>query len=465
MFIKYLYLKIENSTMEETLSMPSLAYYLYFLSSEEEGIKEAWNNITAAYSLKEERAGQREQLIREISLASATANAPLLLKSFSGSEARAFLFLFKDVAIIEILFFSPWKEQLLKINDMRKAAGEAQFSPLGEAAVIVVDEVDGKFFSEIKGISPDSVHKTELIPCVLFHFVTPGEEMRLYACKPVEAGAAVNFLIREFPLIDSAIQKLMKEMSYFRKQQEWISGERKKIDKGVGEILHRQVVGAKQEREKIGGLEKDLGELSRMYGLLATDAVMLRNAHRTLKEQADSLNEFIKTILKPGGSNGIELLYFRTFWRLLEQFSAEEAHIRNSAKNAKTAIDVVKSKIELVRSEESLALQEQTKKLLSQNIMLQEEGISLQVAAGFIEFIILFYYSLSAWEHLISLERFEHISILARFFSVLAFSTSVVVATHFAAKSYKEGWKLNKGLLLSSLAILGTLGIMIALSL
>jgi len=451
--------------MKEALRIPTLMHYFYFLASEEEAIKEVWNTIISAYDLKEDAVERRELLIKEISAAAVHQfYTTSLLKSFSGKNMQALLFLFKDIAIIEILFFSLWKEQLSGINSRREEMKELLSSAFGEATVIVVEDIDKDVLNGVKNVfSLDAVVKTQFVSCTVFHLITD-EERRFYACK-AESEAAFHFLAREFPAIDVSVQKLMKEAGYLQKQHEWIAGERIKIDKSIGEILHRQVVGIKLESEKMGAIEGDISELSRMYGLLATDAVMVKSANTSLSSHAGKLNEFIKSILKPEGNNGIEQLYIKAVRQQIGQLGAEEINIRNSVKNVKTAIDVVKSRIELVRSEESLALQEQTKKLLTQNIVLQEEGISLQVAASFIEFIILFYYSLSSWEHLISLENFEHIPVLARFFSVLAFATSVVVCTHFVAKSYKENWKLSRGLLFSSAAIFASLGIMVALSL
>ena len=71
----------------------------------------------------------------------------------------------------------------------------------------------------------------------------------------------------------------------------------------------------------------------------------------------------------------------------------------------------------------------------------------------FIEFVVVFYYSLHSWEILARAEAFHHIPAVVQFMAVLVFTASVIICTHFAAKKIEKPGAPNVGLWLSLLAI------------
>jgi multisubunit Na+/H+ antiporter MnhB subunit len=89
----------------------------------------------------------------------------------------------------------------------------------------------------------------------------------------------------------------------------------------------------------------------------------------------------------------------------------------------KNAIDVIRMKISIERGRETIEL--------------QHESISLQVAAGFIEFIVVFYYTLNSWKILAG-KVFSTLSPGVILITLTAFSSSVVLFTHAVAAARKE---------------------------
>jgi hypothetical protein len=122
-----------------------------------------------------------------------------------------------------------------------------------------------------------------------------------------------------------------------------------------------------------------------------------------------------------------------------------------SLHNAQIAVVSMRTDIELYRSSEtsqlqagikeaqslSVKVQEDLKGLQQSTLELQKEGIFMQTAAGFIEFILIFYYSLGAW-HLIHEEQFKEAPSLFRFFFGFFVALSMVGIGHFLTVSLKE---------------------------
>jgi cation transport ATPase len=125
-----------------------------------------------------------------------------------------------------------------------------------------------------------------------------------------------------------------------------------------------------------------------------------------------------------------------------DRLEKEERLLSNTLTGIKTAIDIVDTKVGLQRGKESLTLQQQTQHL-------QEEGTSMQMATSMIEFVLVFFYSLESWEILSSHEVFTLIPVILKIGLIGSFAFMAVVATHFLAMSWREHWKLNKGVVIS----------------
>ncbi|GEM_PF-2644271 len=134
-----------------------------------------------------------------------------------------------------------------------------------------------------------------------------------------------------------------------------------------------------------------------------------------------------------------------------------------SLSNARTAIGSIRMDVELHRSAEASRLQseikvaqEMTVKLQGDlkdlhrtTLELQKEGVVLQTAAAFIEFILIFYYSLGAW-HYISPGSVESALPSFLFFFGLIMGISLTAAGHFLTISLKEK-RLDKNFITSIL--------------
>jgi len=203
--------------------------------------------------------------------------------------------------------------------------------------------------------------------------------------------------------------------------------------------------------EKIAILEKEIDDLSKAYEKIANYRYMLKNAQNTIKEDLRRL----ETCLSSFYIKSPESKYITTHKDFLEQLKVEDGHLSVSLEGIKMAIDVVDTKVGLLRGKESLMLQKQTQKL-------QEEGTSLALASSFIEFILVFYYSLASWEHLATAEVLHRIPIVLQATLIGAFSLMAVICTHYLAISWREHWKLNKGVLIS-IVLIGALVITIVL--
>ncbi|MFQ5801128.1 MAG: hypothetical protein ACE5HH_05360, partial [Candidatus Hydrothermarchaeales archaeon] len=247
-----------------------------------------------------------------------------------------------------------------------------------------------------------------------------------------------HFLTLHFPLFDFAIHRLHIERDYFKNQRTWIMNEKAEIDKTVGDILHKRIVGETLNPENIELLEKEIDTLSSKYGILANDGHHIRKARTVVEDDLEAVHDHLREFgnLPPEG----ELRILEDSIDLKNKLLADEISISYSIKNTKTAIDTVRANVDLLRSRE--------------NIFLQEEAVSFQVAAGVLEFIIIFYYSLTSWLHLLGDERFKSIPTPVRFISIFLFASFSVALTHFVGKSYREKWKLNKGMIISVAALL-----------
>ena len=189
--------------------------------------------------------------------------------------------------------------------------------------------------------------------------------------------------------------------------------------------------------------KKLISTISNQFQLSKTLARLLINRGLTDPDKIDAF-------LKPTLSQLFNPFHFRdlpkAITRLREAIDREYRLVENAIQNIKAAIQVVQTKVGLIRSSETIALQKDMKRL-------QEEGISLQSAASFIEFVIVFYYGLGVWKILAD-DVFHHIPASIVFIIILSFALSVTALTHFISKSRMQNWKMSKGLIISAVAVI-----------
>jgi hypothetical protein len=357
------------------------------------------------------------------------------IKKVEGAKARLSISLYKNIVIISGIFFLT--------GSLEKIAEEIRFEDLpgkeisiGGAIIIISRTKDSSELEGVFGIRHTKI-ETAIGGLCQFEEKEGVKEHSYFLSSTSEAGDLEHFLTFDFPVFDFAIHKLHMERDYFKNQKRWILDEKQEIDKDLGEILHKSIVGVTLNPQFIERLEKDIDTISSKYAILVNDSNLVRNAITTLEEDIELVYKYLKEFANPP-PEGLEIL--RDSEQVKSQLVKTQNSIINTIKDTKTAIDTVRTNVDLLRSRENLGL--------------QEEAISFQVAAGVLEFIIIFYYSLTSWLHLLGEERFEGIPSTVRFSSIFVFTSFAVIFTHFIGKSFREKWKLNVGMILSGATVL-----------
>ncbi|MHB1361353.1 MAG: hypothetical protein ACYCW5_01985 [Thermoleophilia bacterium] len=306
----------------------------------------------------------------------------------------------------------------------------------------------------IPGTIPDAAAAG---PLLLAHF--PGQSRGGRDYYAVAADDPAAFIDNVFPVMDSLIKKLVRTASYFEQQRQTIASERSEVDREVGSLLHRQVVGsaaAASMPEAAGAsadsgaasLESQINALSRMFGMLATDSLLIRQSTESMAGDIKLLQGEFARMGKQGG-NAIGDHYLNRFNDDLAEAKAEAEKLEFARRNAQAAIEVVRTQVEILRAGEEAVIQQQSQEILSRSLVLQKERLALQVAAGFIEFVLIFYYVLKSWEGIAGAGTFDHISRLVRFIVVGGFSASAAMGTHYLAQVLQRDSLKSRGLWIS----------------
>ena len=233
----------------------------------------------------------------------------------------------------------------------------------------------------------------------------------------------------------------------------------------MGSLLHRQVVGGTAEARGAAILENQITSLSRMFGVLATDALLIRQSSDSISRDIKRLTREFRQLGGPlDGPNEIGEYYLSRFNADLAEAEAERRNLDFARQNAQAAIEVVRTQVEILRAGEEAAIQQQSQEILSRSLVLQKERLALQVAAGFIEFVLVYYYVLKSWEDIAGAEAFDRISVPLRALVVGAFSGSVAVGTHYLAQVLqRESWK-SRGFWISAAVLVLSAAFMVMLT-
>jgi hypothetical protein len=251
--------------------------------------------------------------------------------------------------------------------------------------------------------------------------------------------------------LDTALKKLARAAGHFGQQRRTIAAERAEVDLQVGAVLHQQVMSTAEASPETGMLEENIASLSRMFGVLATDSLLVRRAEDLLGQNLRSLEESLNRLLskEEGALDQIGAHYRGVYTADLDAAHLEIKDLAFSRQSAQAAIEVVRTQVELLRAGEEAAIQGQTKELLSRSLLLQQERLALQVAAGFVEFVLVFYYVLKSWEGIVGQELVEHIAPVIRLLVVAGTAGGAAVGTHFLARALQKGTWRNTGLWIS----------------
>lgn len=381
-----------------------------------------------------------------------------------------------DLAVIEIKYRgdpgteSEWSKVLERIESDRRDANVEDATTLGESSLLISGELSEDDLVAVAGKAfPDShLLLSDVDPSIgggdqpLWAFVMPAQRRArdYFVLAADDPDTLVESLL---PEVDSIIKKLSKTAKFFAHQRQTIVKERAAVDKEVAAILHARVVSSNEtyDPEK---LEGDIASLSRMFGVLATDSQLVRQAMEQIEKDRHRLDHALSPILSSRSVRNEAADFFLTRYDSeLANARAEGASLDFSRGNAQAAIEVVRTQVDLLRAGEEAALQVQTKEILDRSLLLQEERLALQVAAGFVEFVLIFYYTLKSWEGVAGHEAFDQVPPLLRLVVVAGVAAGATIGTHSLADTIQHK-KMNKGVLFAAALIVISLTALVTLT-
>jgi hypothetical protein len=270
-------------------------------------------------------------------------------------------------------------------------------------------------------------------------------------------------LLMQVALLNASTVLLMRLLSGIEdyyceivEEKNYLEGETFKVFRGK----------AGEGPEYLALLEKRIRDLSEKHIKLSLNSAVVEERLEAIKYRSVSVDRrraLLGKVLDREGLRETEALFSAINIDVDTQAALLEKGLRSlqvTLNNAQTAITSMRMEVELFRSAEagrlqaeikeaqnlSVSVQGELKNMQHTTLELQKEGVFLQTAAGFIEFILIFYYSLGAW-HLINIHGFEKATPTFRFIFGLVMGLSMTGMGHFLTDSIKEK-RLNPWLLL-----------------
>ena len=389
----------------------AVSHFLYFIKEKDEEVKNAWSAVKEL--LKE---GEEERAFEDYGQLA-------LVRAYHSQDASAFLYLRGDVVVLQLLLLSP--EQSFELSRRVREAASREMLFLGETILFITEDKE-KIEKLYGGISWRScrVSKGEL------YLLESGRERDSYLL--VSPLPSKEFFLR-WVYVDLLGRKILRETELFLEQQQAIKQKRKELEGEVSKLLSERCC-------DLEAFERVVERLSLIYIELAQYLEWVSSKIAALREDIHEFEGEVKALLT--GEDEIFSERLRNYAYALEVLKYEREGFILAQEKVKNAIDVLRMKISIERGRETIEL--------------QHESISLQVAAGFIEFIVVFYYTLSSWKILAG-EAFYSLSPGIILLTLTAFSSSVVLFTHAVASARKEKKRFNAEMAVS-------LGLIIALT-
>lgn len=419
------------------------AHYIYLPTEDNETIKGIWDRLAQRFSLNGKTPDDLITGGKALSF-----NAPVVVRN---DHVALGLLISKGITAIEIIF----PLQANRANSPEEALSEAR-RELSDYMSYAVGETTVAVKEGPNGYDPSKNPRSPLAKPSIFEcgikgasitIIHPEAELeRYYVLERQSDTKVAELLLSRLPLIDGLSFKLARQADYFKDQRDFIRDKKLEADKGLSNILNKWS-GHGTSEQKIDLLEKDIEALSAMYGELVGSLKMVKNAHDIMAKDIDDLDRALKEIVvSPGDMADFKRALLGEYETFINELAVEDRLLHRSLDDTRATIEVVRTRIEIERSRESL--------------LLQKEGVSVQAAAGFIEFVVVGFYTLETWELLASAEVFEHIPASLRLGIDAMFATSVVAFTHYMAKFIQKE-KANLGLVLAGLAAILSVVLMI----
>lgn len=435
--------------MPEGRNPVAAVHYYYLLKSDDKKLGEVWSRLSGG-------AGGGEGGLKSLPATEAQPGELCsIVHRIEASGLDLCLATLPGIAVVEAVYHAAenerlndrWRAALKQLNGDRDRVLSGDVSLFSETTLLVTGEHPGEEVAaaacEVTGI--DDVLASSLDPA------TAGGGSPRLLCLPEDSGArrayyalaadnANAVLSTIFPEVDSQIRKIDYSASYFEQQRLTIAQERSEADKQVGALLHRQIVAGKGRPKTTEMLEEQITSLSKIYGVLATDSLLIRDSGEQLENDIHGLDRSLGSILSRAAWSEDEIgaHYSALFNGKLADIRDETRNLDFSRENARAAVEIVRTEVEIMRAGEDAAIQSQTRELLHRSLTLQQERLALRVAATFVEFVLVFYYVLKSWEGVVGTESFEQIPSFLRMLVVLMISGGTAIGTHFVAQGLQR---------------------------
>ncbi|MHB0977407.1 MAG: hypothetical protein ACYC1U_09485 [Candidatus Aquicultorales bacterium] len=412
----------------KSLPLPIFGKIAYFAPADDQSAREVWRRFSSSLGL--------------------SAQDPAV---FEGSMEFSPLVLHGDG---KLLFFSVRRDAIavgaiasytdpMQVDDFKAAMDEALIetvaSNFGTTTFLGADSPGAAAeIQAVFGVTSTGPHVEGLSPIKL------GGGDHSFAHIAPESGKTLSFLANVMLAVDARLHKLEITVAHYREQMRGVLEKRKACDGTVASIMNERRPESMGDAERTRALEADVRRLAELYSDVLADLSLIRRSRDGLARDIRYLNDRTASTELGGLHFGVA-----EFADALEELKAAASRLDESLAGVQAAINVVSTKVELMRSRETVGL--------------QKEALSLQVAAGFIEFILLFYYTFHSWEAVVGLERFEHMPAVFRVILTILFSGLSVAFTHEISKRLRGEKKALVPALFMLAGAVGTVLLMIAL--
>ncbi len=425
-----------------------LIYYQYFLLSDLRIFREIWLKLTGR---------ELHAAANSFSLLS-TANilveqCPTAWGIYSVYSCGSFLIL--EITREAAISFPKMLDELEALVRQPLVCSEDFNICFGETVILISDQ-----WENLHETKPQEEIGTNTLFGPLKFIKTPDEEIRhVYALNiSLMASENQNDLINLIQQFDKQVFIHNSKMRYLRQRTHLINIEADKSAFMVSNILHNRFA-APTEQSPAEIMEARIEQLALNYGIIASYFRLLQESQGLLERSQSRITAAARKIYGNKLESNLQeyLAVCRKATRDVQQASDRVNLIMNEVK---AAIDVVQTQVDLMRSKESVELQRQFNLVLTQNLDLQRKSLTLQIAAGFVEFIVIAYYSLSIWKNLSDPNIFKHIPAALTLIIAASFAGLAVFGTHLLAHEHRS----FKQIALASGGILTLLALMAILS-
>lgn len=356
-------------------------------------------------------------------------------------------------------------DEILELEETRKAVQSVAGNFLGETTVYA-----GKQRFDLNDFLQKKSDTTRILSGLLmnsgrltFANADITDTRHFYGYDIADNRQSVEFLTKDLPHLDLLLHKLKKEVQYFEEQRRAFEEQKTQVDKEINRSLHKKNLIDQNSENYKNELEKEIGKLAELYGKLSNAIYITTSSKTTVERDLRKIRNLDVRISAGNRQSEFSNYCERLFEEHLELLADEQRSLHLSLESAGAAIDLVQTKVELFRGNEAMALQTQTKELLNQNVKIQNELLSLQLAAGVIEFVLIFYYSLKSWDGILTYKLTDLIHPLVKLGTVSTFSLSLVVFTHFVANKIRKK-PGGKGMLISGASLAISFALMFVIS-